>query len=382
MKFAASLGVVLLPAFLLAGPPRFARVGEFDGSAEIQVHAADTWQAAFRNTPLVESSWIRTPAASRGEIELDEGSTLRLIGDSQAELSDYSRLSTGQRITLISLDHGLAYFTGEPKRRDALTLAIPGAQVSLSQGSRLRLEVSEDRSQVAVIEGLVRFSTPVAEMDLREGQIVRLENSASGRFTLDRDIPALDSDRWSEDRDKAAARITSLKYIPNVRYGLLDLDRNGVWVQSGDYGPVWKPKVSAEWVPFRDGRWEWYDELGYTWVSAETWGWMPYHYGRWLLDSSLGWIWTPGHSAVFKPGEVYWMRGNNLAGWGPLAIDETWNGAGTPRLYAAANTTFARFLPGLREIDPATLAVRPKDVLAAATFTPALRAATSLPPTA
>nr|MDQ2901750.1 hypothetical protein [Acidobacteriota bacterium] len=103
-----------------------------------------------------------------------------------------------------------------------------------------------------------------------------------------------------------------------------------------------------------------------------------------LQDGTLGWIWAPGQSAIFKPGDVYWMRGTtrgttretmrgtNLAGWGPLAIDENWEGTDTPRLYAAANTTFAKFQPGLREIDPATLAAKPKDVLTSAVFALAL----------
>jgi len=49
------------------------------------------------------------------EIELDDGSAWRLGPDSLGEISDYTRLSTGQRITLLSLDHGTAYFSGEPR---------------------------------------------------------------------------------------------------------------------------------------------------------------------------------------------------------------------------------------------------------------------------
>jgi hypothetical protein len=46
----------------------------------------------------------------------------RLGPDTQVEISDYARLSTGQRVTVLSLDHGLAYFTGEPGAADTLTL--------------------------------------------------------------------------------------------------------------------------------------------------------------------------------------------------------------------------------------------------------------------
>jgi len=46
------------------------------------------------------------------------------------EISDYARLSTGQRFTVLSLDHGVAYFTGEPGGADTLTLVVPGVEAS------------------------------------------------------------------------------------------------------------------------------------------------------------------------------------------------------------------------------------------------------------
>ena len=76
--------LVLIPAVLNAGQSRYARLGEFDGKAEVQLHAADPWLPAERNLTLTESAWLRTAAASRLEIELDEGSALRLGPDSLA----------------------------------------------------------------------------------------------------------------------------------------------------------------------------------------------------------------------------------------------------------------------------------------------------------
>src|SRR5438270_12235235 len=113
------LACYLIPVALLAAPVRVARLGELEGKVEVQLHAADPWRPAVRNLPLVESAWVRTPAGARVEIELDDGSALRLVGDALCELSDYKRLSTGQLITILSLDHGTAYFTGQPDRPDA-----------------------------------------------------------------------------------------------------------------------------------------------------------------------------------------------------------------------------------------------------------------------
>ena len=369
------LALWLFPAILIAGEARYARLGESQGNVEVQLQAADAWLAAERNLPLMESAWVRTGASSRLEIELDEGSAWRLGPDSQGEISDYSRLSTGQRVTLLSLDHGLAWFTGEPKGNDSLSLAVPGAQVIFILGARIRLEAGESWSLISVIEGKVRYSSPTAEIDLLAGQTLRLDPENPARFFLDREVKAMDMDRWSEVRDKAEAAPISAGHVLE-QYGLADLDAAGVWIQTDEFGAAWKPKVPDGWVPFQNGRWRWYDALGYTWVSNDPWGWLPYHYGRWAHRENLGWVWAPPLSTVFKPGEVYWMRGAELAGWGPLAPGESWPPSGPkgtqPQQYSNAYTAYAAFQQDARTVDPAGFTARPKDPLAALAFTAAL----------
>jgi len=370
------LALLLVPTALLAtaamaATPRFARLSAVEGTVEAQLHPADAWMPAQLNLPLPELSWLRTGDAAKVEIELDEGSAWRLGPGSLGEISDYTRLSTGQRITLLSLDHGMAYFTGEPEGQDALTLAVPGAQITLRQGSRLRLEAQDTWSQISIIEGAVRFSSPAAEVDLHEGQTVRVEPANPVRFFLDREVTPKDLDRWNEDRDKLLAAPVSAQHVLE-RYGLAELDANGEWIDTQDSGTVWKPKTVEGWTPYRNGRWVWYDSLGYTWVSADAWGWLTDHYGRWAQREGTGWVWVPSKSTLFNPAEVYWLLGAKFAGWGPLAPGEQWTAAGTPQQFLNANTTYAQFRPNARLIDPTGFQGRPKDPLGAAVFAMAL----------
>ncbi|HZT30334.1 MAG TPA: FecR family protein [Bryobacteraceae bacterium] len=362
------LALWLMPAVLFCGQGRYARLGDFDGNVEVQLNAADPWRPALRNLPLPESAWLRTGPQARVEVELDEGSAVRLGADSLCELSDYARLSTGQRITLVSLDRGVAYLTGAAAGRDALMFAVPGAQVTIRRGARVRLEARETWSQIAILEGTVRFSSPSAELDLKEGQTARIEPQHANRFYLYNEIAPLDTDRWNEERDKILAAASSGAQVPGLQYGLSDLDTGGSWIQIPELGLVWRPTVTEGWAPFRNGKWLWYDALGYTWVSADPWGWLPYHYGRWTRNDTAGWIWVPGKGSVFEPGEVYWMRGNGLAGWGPLASGEDWKPPAVPRLYLHVHSTFARFVPENREIDPAAAPPQIKEPLATAYF--------------
>lgn len=367
--------LMLVPAALLAGSPRFARLGEFQGSVEVQLTAADPWIPAERNLPLTESAWLRTGAGARVEIELDDGSAWRLGPDSLGEISDYTRLSTGQRITLLSLDHGTAYYTGQPIGKDATMLVMPGAQVTLIEGSRIRQTAQPGWSQAAILEGHVRFSSPAAEMDIREGATARVEPATPSRFDLDRKIAAEPLDRWSEDRDKLEAAPASAAHV-TAGYGLVDLDSAGEWVSTDDLGLVWKPQAAEGWAPYQKGRWRYFDAVGYTWVSDDSWGWLPYHNGRWAREANVGWVWQPAVSAVFHPGEVYWLRGANFAGWGPLAPGEQWTapnpGAVTPQWYTSGNTTYSSFQPDVRTVDGTSFAAPAAEQMKTAYFVPAL----------
>jgi hypothetical protein len=357
---------------LCAGQARYARVGDFDGTVQVQLQAADEWQPVRRNMPLRELSWLRTEGAARVEVELDDGNVLRLGPESLVELSDYTRLSSGQRITVISLDHGLAYFTGAAEGPDTVALDVPGAQVSVRQGARLRLEARDPWSLIALADGAARYASPSAEFDLAAGQLVKLDPAHPGRFFLYREIQPLETDRWSDERDRVLQSTTSAAHVPGLRYGLADLDASGAWIQTAEFGAVWKPKTSPGWAPFRNGRWSWYDGLGYTWIADDPWGWLPYHYGRWMQQEGTGWIWVPGPGGAFLPGTVYWLKSAKLVGWGALAPGENWKLPDVPRLFLNANTTYAAYAPEMHEIDPAGFSARPKEPLATAAFTYAL----------
>ncbi len=369
------LTLVLAPALLVAGQSRFARLGEFQGQVEVQLTAADQWMPAERNLPLTESARLRTAGNGRVEIEMDDGGLWRLSPNSLGALADYTRLSTGQRITLLSLDHGTAYFTGRPAAKDVTLLVMPFAHLTLLQGSRVRETAQPGWCQAAVLEGQVRFTSPTAEMDIREGTTARVEPAKAEGFTLRPEVVADPLDRWSESRDKAQSAPSSAAYV-NAAFGLADLDSGGTWTASETFGMVWKPDVAEGWTPYQKGHWRYLDTLGYTWVSDEYWGWMPYHNGRWAREQKLGWVWQPDSTKPFHPAEVYWIRGGTFAGWGPLAPGEQWSGpnpgAVTPQGYLLHATNYAGFLPDARAMEGSGFATPNAEQMKTAFFVPSL----------
>ena len=71
--------LLLVPAALFAGQARYARLGEFDGKVEVQLHAADPWSRRGAQSAAGRIAHGCAPARPRAlEIELDEGSAWRL----------------------------------------------------------------------------------------------------------------------------------------------------------------------------------------------------------------------------------------------------------------------------------------------------------------
>src|SRR6185369_2095386 len=116
-------------------------------------------------------------------------------------------------------------------------------------------------------------------------------------------------------------RNVSYQYVSYAIPGVNDLDYYGDWVQAGNYGYVWRPRVDTAWVPYQQGYWVNDYPYGMTWVSTEPWGYAPYHYGRWA-NLNNQWIWIPdgvNTTPTYSPALVAFLPFNdNTIGWVPL----------------------------------------------------------------
>ena len=105
-----------------------------------------------------------------------------------------------------------------------------------------------------------------------------------------------DWDTWNDQREQHLAQQRhERKYYDDDLWGAEDLDLYGSWIQTNDYGWIWRPHTTAisryaNWAPYRYGEWAWVSPYGWFWVGSEPWGWAPYHYGRWVYyDGYRGW---------------------------------------------------------------------------------------------
>jgi probable HAF family extracellular repeat protein len=117
-----------------------------------------------------------------------------------------------------------------------------------------------------------------------------------------------------QDRDQEQPVSESDQDDYDVFYSGLSADE-GNWVEAGNYGYCFRPRVSENWRPYRDGHWVWTDH-GWYWDSNERFGWATYHYGRWVNIRRTGWCWVPGNQ--WAPAWVSWRESNENVGWAPL----------------------------------------------------------------
>jgi hypothetical protein len=314
-----------IPTWSLAAAIGPARVSFVDGDALFRAPDADEWLPVTVNTPLDEGDAFWCPDGSRAEIQLPDGSVVRLDGGSQLDL-----LANEDGFMHLHLASGHLYLrTAQTMKSNSLQIDADDTTVLPSARTRLRIDMlSNSLEDVAITKGSAYVEGNGSRTRVRAGEHILLEEGHSEVLPLN---PADSWEIWNVDRDRAQSRSVKVdSYLPDeLRGNAAELDANGTWVNVPEYGAVWRPTVilSNDWAPYRDGRWIWRGD-DYVWLSFETWGWAPYHYGRWAVVRGFGWCWVPPArgDVYWGPGYVGWYRTGSHVGWTPLAPGEKFYG--------------------------------------------------------
>jgi hypothetical protein len=330
---ATSAGTDDQPAVLPAEGAVYARLRQFEGGISLKREDENASQDLKLeiNSPLIPGDQIWTGEDGRLEIQLADGSLLRLDHDSQLSLLNLAdREATFDNTTLIRLLTGSLYVRADSfdAHNRRFQIDTPAGSVFLLSGGVYRLDVGADGvSTVASYRGVAEILADDVSVMAHSGERVTAEpghRPADARAfnTLHRDP----FDVWAEDRDDAYASNDSSRGVrPAVPEQVApyagELDRYGSWRTDPVYGTVWAPSgVSTDWKPYYYGQW-YSAPIGMTWVSSEPWGWAPYHYGRWQWGLGVGWFWIPG--VVYSGAYVSWSVGPAAFGWCPLGFYDT-----------------------------------------------------------
>jgi len=321
------LVLLLVPLNLFAAESGFARLSLAKGDVQVRIAESDDWLPAAANTPIYEGDSIWAPKGSRAEIQLRDGSVIRIDGRTALNV-----LQVESDFLQFSLEMGRAYIRTSAKRVWDMQFDLPESTVRVEDRGRYRLEIRRDGDEeISVFRGSAYVESYGSRTRVRRGEMLSLEDTGSEISPIS---PQDAWDRWNIDRDARQARRSadSEGMLPEelVVYEE-ELSSAGEWIVSREYGYVWRPTVmvSADWAPYREGRWIWRGGE-YVWISHEPWGWAPYHYGRWAVVAGFGWCWVPPQrgDVYWGPGYVGWVTTPSHVGWVPLAPGDIYYGRG------------------------------------------------------
>ncbi len=318
---------------------RVARLSLIRGDVSLRRSGSDKWERAALNVPLVEGDRLATGADARLEIQIDARNFVR-VGE-YATIDVVSLRDEGVALSLVegTATLRLARFD---KDREYFEIDAPGTTVAAERRGLYRLDVAQTGGVRVTVrgDGRARIYSRDSGFTLRDGRAAELAARGGGGdlewdFTDARSSDSWDS--WIDERERYLA--SRLRYEGRERYyddsvwGAEELDAYGDWVQTSDYGYVWRPRPTTiniynDWAPYRYGHWSWLPQYGWTWVGDEPWGWAPYHYGRWVYVNGY-WCWAPrgyvgyGRRSWWRPALVAFVYvpssyGENVC-WYPLS---------------------------------------------------------------
>src|SRR5664279_2364658 len=94
---------------------RIVRLSEVQGTVQIDRAAADGFEKAFINLPVVEGSKLKTGKDGRAEVEFEDGSALRLAPNSEVNFVHLALGDDGQKLSTVQLVSGTVYANLHPK---------------------------------------------------------------------------------------------------------------------------------------------------------------------------------------------------------------------------------------------------------------------------
>ncbi len=316
-----------LPSYSSSSTPGSLHISLIEGDVQVRTEDTGEWVPASINMPLFDGDRIWVPEGGRTELQLRDGTFLRLDETSALEILTIDRDSFQFYLT-----EGRSYANFRGLKGSLLQIDTPDSSIRAYDRSNFRIETTQDGyTDISVYRGVVYAENREGRTSVNGGNTLSFREGTYAE--LSPLGPPDEWERWNRERDRRfAKRRPPSRYLPDeLQPYSSDFEENGRWVQVREYGYVWTPTVvvSVGWAPYRIGRWVW---IGgdYVWVSYEPWGWAPYHYGRWAFIPTIGWCWVPpARGAVYwGPGFVGWVRTPTHVSWVPLAPGEIFYGHG------------------------------------------------------
>ncbi len=288
---------------------RAVRLSNVVGSVQILLGTETQFSQAYPNMPLLQGSTLKTGEDGRAEIQLEDGSTIRLTPNSSAAMTVLGRDSQDNSKTEVDLLTGLSYVEMKGTANQRFVVHFNGNQVISPAPVKFRVNLDSNPVEFAVLDGSANLSNGTAyAVDVHANETVRFDPGTSTRYLLAQGIDQDSWDQWNADRDQAMNQMAAQETREAIgsgnagAAGVSDLNYYGNWYAANDGTSFWVPDgAGAGWDPYGSGYWGYYGAAGgyggyggYVWISGYPWGWLPYQCGTWnYFNSFNSWGWIP-----------------------------------------------------------------------------------------
>lgn len=267
---------------------RIVRLSLVSGPVQVRF-PNEGWRRGLFNAPVTQGERVRTGANARAEVELEDGSSIRLIPSAEVKFSELALLNK-VRLTTVQIERGTIFLNLLHKHTTrGFRLLLPGGEVTTPFGKgHFRVDLaSGGAADVQVLNGHVNLLAGGLPYKLNKNEQLSVVPGEPTALAKNKNRDAWD--QWNHKRNQALA-VNSLRGRLNspFNFGLAEMSSYGDW-----NGGCWQPiGMSAGWSPYSNGTWFYDPAMGFVWDSFYPWGWMPYHFGAWMMGAS-GWCWSP-----------------------------------------------------------------------------------------
>src|SRR3989454_8559055 len=246
MRTARCLGPLLMlaifPAFQEADRPdrdppgRVGRLSFVTGAVSFRPGDVDDWVAATVNYPLHAGDHLWPDSDARADSAV--GSTAFRL----APQSAFGFLALDDRSVQVRLSQGSLNVRVRDLRDDeSLEIDTPSGAVSLLRTGVYRIDVDTtgDTTSVTVRNGEAEVTAAGSAFPVRREQTALVVAGDSPTHDVPDAMRSDDWENWCASRDRRWDDSRSARYVSHGVIGYEDLDDNGDWRETPDYGAVW-----------------------------------------------------------------------------------------------------------------------------------------------
>src|SRR5207248_3925587 len=221
-----------------ADPPgRVARLSDLQGSVSLQPAGVQDWAAATLNRPLTTGDRLWADQDARAELDMGDAA-LRL-----GATTGFSFLNLDDHTAQMQLTAGtLLVHVRNIQPDQTYEIDTPNVALSLQQPGDYRVEVNDtgDTTVVKVSAGQAQATGGGQSLAIGTQQMVTFSGTATVSYASATLGAPDELDSWSAGRERQRQESGSRQYVAEDVPGTADLDTNGRWEPTPDYGYVWE----------------------------------------------------------------------------------------------------------------------------------------------